>query len=290
MVRFRVVAALTGLILMFLIYSAGGQVSSDSMMFQKREEGSLFRLTYGWKGFFPVSYRMDVVVLKSDLQSAGEEIGYRQKDLDDRLEEMLVPLRRKMIERLYSLAVESVRKSPFSSSITLEEKGHLEFTLRLTSPPELYAEVKSEFSRIMERIAKEQKLFFDQIEKKKWEWMRSYLEEKGLRLEGQSVSVDYGACVRRNASRMKDVTRTLRDLNTKKDLSGFVSVLLSFVQQISYGIPPLKEDGKDILGFWPPQKVLVSNQGDCDSKSVLSASSDQGASIHVYRTGYSVHE
>lgn len=281
-------AGFAGLVLVFLIYLAAGQgeasiplaavdlngaqTSSDSMLFQKKEETGLFRLTYGWKGFYAVSYRADLIVLKSDLSNASREIGYNQKNLKNHVDEALVPLRREMIEHLYPLAAELIRKSAYSSLITLEKKGDMEFTLRFSSPPELYADVKAEFSRIMARIARKQNVFFARIEKKKKQVMTSFFKQRGLRLEGDSVSVDYSACVSRNAPRLKDMTRTLRDLNTQKSIAGFVSVLLSFIQQISYAVPPLKENDRDILGFWPPSRVLVENSGDCDSKSVLFAS------------------
>jgi len=56
------------------------------------------------------------------------------------------------------------------------------------------------------------------------------------------------------------------------NIQQFLSFLLSYIQEIRYGIPPLMENGKYIMGFWVPPKVLINNFGDCDSKGVTFAS------------------
>jgi hypothetical protein len=52
----------------------------------------------------------------------------------------------------------------------------------------------------------------------------------------------------------------------------FLGLLLSFIQDVRYYIPPLRERGKTILSFWVPPRVLADNFGDCDSKGVTFAS------------------
>jgi len=51
-----------------------------------------------------------------------------------------------------------------------------------------------------------------------------------------------------------------------------VELLLRFVQDIPYGIPPNRSNSKVISGILPPPQIFIEKWGDCDSKVLLISS------------------
>jgi len=89
------------------------------------------------------------------------------------------------------------------------------------------------------------------------------------------LSVDMPELVKRNAPRVRaaamEVERIARERHY--DSGATIGAVLSLAQTgIPYFIPPVQEDGKEILGLYVPPQVLGNGQGDCDSKTGLVAS------------------
>ena len=99
-----------------------------------------------------------------------------------------------------------------------------------------------------------------------------YLEERGLRFIGDKIGVMYEFCVTKNRQRVTHVAELMKNLKSDMSLRQYLEIVLAFVQEIRYGIPPLEENKKVILEFWVPPKVLANNFGDCDSKVATFAS------------------
>ncbi len=241
------------------------------LLFQKKEEGGNFHLTYGWKGFKEVSYLMTFTVSKEDLLTSEKEIGYVLEDLDLYVEEGLKPLREEMISFLSAFTHDLIKKSPYRQYFILNSINSMSFNIKISAPREIYDKVKEEFSRMTSMIADEQNIYFKRLRKERSRLIKSFIEGKGLRYYGEKIGVNYGLCVKNNRHRVRHVVEKLKNLNPKKTLAGFFTVLLSFIQRIKYGIPPFKEGDRLTLGFWSPPKIFVSNLGDCDSKSVAFA-------------------
>jgi hypothetical protein len=101
---------------------------------------------------------------------------------------------------------------------------------------------------------------------------QTYLESRGLKVRGdKKVEVDYQRCVTRSIPAMREIARALWQGGADRP-SERLERLLSFVQSLDYALPPVIEDGKEVLGFWVPSRVLIDGRGDCDSKAVLFAS------------------
>ena len=246
---------------------------ADPILFAKEEDAENFHLTYGWKGFYEVSYLLTFSLSKRSLEESEGEVGYVPAELDRLLEERLAPLRVEMIEYLRDYTEKEIKKSRFSRFFTIVDTDALSFNIRISAPPESYAEVKAEFGNITRRIAVEQERYYKKLEKERNKNMEDYLEERGLRYSDGKISVNYGEMVQFNRKRLRPVVLKIRELNRKTGLNIFLTTLLSYIQKITYGIPDMEEGGRFVLGFWPPLKVLANNFGDCDSKSVVFASS-----------------
>ncbi len=89
---------------------------------------------------------------------------------------------------------------------------------------------------------------------------------------GRKISPDYSAMVSAYANytgTLHDLARTSMGEHTRTDRA---RMLLAFMQDIPYGIPPLNDGDRFIGELIPPPQVLVEKWGDCDSKVVLFAS------------------
>jgi hypothetical protein len=51
-----------------------------------------------------------------------------------------------------------------------------------------------------------------------------------------------------------------------------MGLLVAFLQELRYEVPPDRVGQRDIFGFWVPAQVMASGEGDCDSKAAAFAS------------------
>lgn len=88
----------------------------------------------------------------------------------------------------------------------------------------------------------------------------------GMRLEGNTYSIDYETLAHNATAPLADCFTALR----RSDVSGSpLGLFLTFFQDLRYEIPRnVDEEGRETLGFRVPTAVLVEGAGDCDSKSV----------------------
>ncbi|WP_051277987.1 hypothetical protein [Solimonas flava] len=106
-----------------------------------------------------------------------------------------------------------------------------------------------------------------------------YYREHALRLRpvaGQvsRLSVDIAEVVRRNRARVRPVAQALRAAAAARgrDADWTMRAAIALVQTgLLYRRPALSEDGRQILGFYPPPRALEQGYGDCDTKAALLA-------------------
>jgi hypothetical protein len=106
-----------------------------------------------------------------------------------------------------------------------------------------------------------------------------YYSEHALRMrfdENRSMHlfVDVPKVVQRNRVRVQPVASALRQLARErgKDAQWTLEAAVALVQTgLRYQQPSSQEDGRKILGFYPPPRALEQGYGDCDTKSALLA-------------------
>lgn len=106
-----------------------------------------------------------------------------------------------------------------------------------------------------------------------------YYQTHGLRLRTvpgrpSHLSVDVAQVVRRNRARVQPVATALRRLaeTRGRDTQWMMDAAVALVQTgLVYRKPSLRENGRQILGFYPPPRALERGYGDCDTKAALLA-------------------
>ena len=250
----------------------GRSSSGQRISFDRNETSSAYELTYGWKDFKGELNTVSFSLSKQQLAEAEAEFGYYPEELAKYLEESLAKMREEMMSHLERFTSQKVLLSKYSRYITMDKVSPKDFNLKVSAPASLSKEAKAEFDRIMSEIKAEQEAYQQRIEKEQEKKRREFLESRGFRFTGDSMGVNYGLVVGNNRPRVEPVMKAMRDRFQKKSLHQFLALMLAFIQEIRYGLPPLEEKNKVILEFWVPPKVLVSNFGDCDSKGVTFAS------------------
>jgi hypothetical protein len=246
--------------------------AQDVQPFTRTESEESFLLDYGWRDFDGRPHNISFDIFKAQLHQAEEEFGYYPEDLGKYLDDHLKVSRERMVRDLRMFTQDLIDKSKYSDYISIVEVTSRSFDLKLSAPSALHREVKAEFEKIRSKLAKQQAKLWKKIEKNQEEEKKKFLESKGIRMFSGKYGIDYGLCVKNNQVRVKHILEIMRNENKDLSIRQFLSLLLAFIQDIRYYVPPFSEKGKVILEFWVPSRVLVENFGDCDSNGVTFAS------------------
>lgn len=246
-------------------------LNESGTSFKKEEDEWDYLLTYQWKNFKDQSNVLFFKLSKAALKTAEDEFGYFPQELELFLTEKREKMKIEMINFLKEFTQKRIERSKYFEYISIREIDSGSFTLHISVPPPLYKEVKAEFDQITRELANEQTKYFEKIEEEHRKQQEIYLNERGLRYVGEKIGVDYGMIVEKNRPRVAHVVEKMLSISRSTSLHDVLGQMLSFIQMIKYGLPPLSELNKLILEFWVPPKVLVNNMGDCDSKGVAFA-------------------
>lgn len=245
---------------------------NNSARFSSVESEYDYMLTYDWEDFNKNNFSVSFSLSKKALKEAEDEFGYYPDELKKYVDRNLTPLRKEMIIRLKTITQKLIAKSKYSEYFSIAEDNSDSFNLRLSALPSMQNQLRSEFKRITSEIARQQAKDLKKIERERRIQEKDFLFDTGLRYIGDKIGVNYGLLVKNNKERVKQVFQNLLNKSNGLNFQQFLSFLLSYIQEIRYSIPPLMEEGKYIMGFWVPPKVLINNFGDCDSKGVTFAS------------------
>lgn len=94
----------------------------------------------------------------------------------------------------------------------------------------------------------------------------------GLKLEGRKLKIDYERLITEGTGPLSDCFHALYEAGSGSSVRQYMGLLLAFLQELEYEVPPDEDDGRRTVGLRVPTDVLVSGKGDCDSKSVAFAS------------------
>jgi hypothetical protein len=88
------------------------------------------------------------------------------------------------------------------------------------------------------------------------------------------LTVNVPMVVARNKPRLKPLAAALGRIAKERNYGPdqTLGAAVAFVQTaLRYQLPPNQENGRNIIGFYPPPRTLELGLGDCDSKSALLA-------------------
>ncbi|MBI3922438.1 MAG: hypothetical protein HY318_13535 [Armatimonadetes bacterium] len=99
------------------------------------------------------------------------------------------------------------------------------------------------------------------------------IQRSGFVRQGEALLPNFPRLRQLNAPRVQKLAQQLNTLAQKSKLGerGTAELMLSFVQEIKYRVPPKERRGLYTGGLLTPVEVLAEGYGDCDSKSLLLA-------------------
>jgi hypothetical protein len=252
--------------------SAAANGIQDMPEFDRQEDEEYYYLSYGWTDFDRHTRSLSFPLSKSTLIEAEKEFGYFPEDLRKHLDDSQERFNVRMIEHLKKYVQEMIQKSKYSAYIRIENATAKSFNLKLSVPPSMQKKVKKEFDKIKGKLAKEQEKYLKRMDGEVEEEKAAFFESHGIRLFDGKIGVDHRVCALNNQERMRSILEIMKDNYPDLSLNQFLGLMLSYIQDLRFYIPPLQERGKVILSFWVPHRVLADNFGDCDSKGVTFAS------------------
>ena len=221
--------------------------------FWSDDQGERLRLTYGFIDYSGrarhVSCEIDKRVYDSDVTS----FGYSEDELNEAVGEGL----RELFEREAELR----KVRPY---VRFEIQDGTGYRWRWRVPGGLES---SAADRLEARLRSLDEWMEQDFPRKKAELIEQYLHERGLRLKGETIEIDYQQAVERDTGPLQNCFQALRRAGEGTSDRRLLGTFLAFFQELRYELPPPVERGRHILGFRPPSAVLARGAGDCDSKS-----------------------
>lgn len=97
------------------------------------------------------------------------------------------------------------------------------------------------------------------------------MKSGGFRQDGTVIRPYFREIIRRQREFLAPAVAQFKREYANASPEETVQFWLHFCQDIPYGIPPSKKDGKFYGGLMPPVGMLIKGWGDCDSKGTLFA-------------------
>lgn len=220
--------------------------------FRRSVSGEAFEVEYGFVDHQGESHDVGCRVLRRDHERLMARFGYAERDLEAAA-----------LARQRAFAEDELRRRGLQPYFRIEVTT--DAVRSLSAGPGAWTGLPPE--RVQELLAAVQALRADVVR------LRDTIEpalykERGFRLEGRDLLVDYPALVQWSAPALEACAKALRWAGAGYGDREYLGLFTAFVQEIRYEVPPDVQGGRQTLGFWVPTEVLVNDHGDCDSKAV----------------------
>lgn len=250
---------------------AAGAPGSSLLEFDRQETDITYELSFRWLDYHKRVQSLRVSLPREVLRGEEALFGCDQGEIADLLEHEANRLREEGRVALRDFADRLITANRWDNCVSLKEDEERNMVLEtLTQSTGEMSRARAAVKELSTKIGKERQRLGSEatsfLEKRR----RDYLVARGLRVRGdKKIEVDYRRCVARSLPAMREIARAIQqgaDRPTER-----LERILSFVQSLEYALPPIVENGKNIVGFWVPSRVLVDGRGDCDSKAILFA-------------------
>ena len=221
--------------------------------FRRTESPAAYEVEYGFIDHQGESHDVACRVLRKDHQRLLARFGYAEGNLDAQV-----------ATRQQAFADDELARrglAPyFRIDVSPESVGS-----RVAATPGVWSDLPAR--RIQELQAALQELRQDVVARRAEIEVVLY-RERGFRLEGRDLSIDYPALVQWSAPALDGCAKALRWAGAGYDERQYLGMFVAFVQEIRYEVPPDVQNGRQTLGLWVPTEVVANDHGDCDSKAV----------------------
>lgn len=226
--------------------------------FSREEEGLRWKLSYGFVDYHGRTHRVTCHVDRLAHENEKAGFGYVPEKVQAELHRELA--------RVMDAEIARRRLEPY---FRIQFKGWGGWTWSWELPAGLeQAEQARAQAAIDELVA-----WIDRELSNRDRAIRSEIYARhGLRLEDGTIHIDYEKLIEEGTAPLSDCFDALHEAGRGSSVRQYMGLLLAFLQELEYEIPPDEVDGRRSLGLRVPTDVLVSGKGDCDSKAVAFAS------------------
>jgi hypothetical protein len=221
--------------------------------FRRRESADAYDVQYGFIDYQGESHDVECRVLRRDHQRLSARFGYVERDIDGQV-----------VIRLQAFADDELRRRRLAPYFRIDVSPE-SVASRVVAAPGVWSDLPP--PRIQELQSAVQQLRQDVVAHRAEAEVGAY-RERGIRLEGRDLSIDYPALVQWSAPALDGCAKALRWAGAGYDERQYLGMFVAFVQEIRYELPPDVQNGRETLGLWVPTEVIANDHGDCDSKSV----------------------
>jgi hypothetical protein len=226
--------------------------------FSREEAGPRWKLSYGFVDYHGRTHRVTCHVDRAAHEAERAGFGYVPEEVEAELNRELA--------RIVAAEVARRRVGPYFQ-IQFRGMGGWKWSWKLPGGLE-------ETERVRARAAIDDLTgWIDRELRGRDQAIRSEIYARhGLKLEDRKLRIDYQKLIEEGTGPLSDCFHALYEAGRGSSVRQYMGLILAFLQELEYEIPPDEEDGRRKLGLRVPTDVLVSGRGDCDSKSVAFAS------------------
>lgn len=221
--------------------------------FRRNEATDAYEVQYGFIDYEGESHDVACRIARRDHQRLSARFGYSDRDIDAQV-----------AVRLQAFADDELTRRGLGPYFRIDVSTE-SVTSRVAATPGVWSDLPPR--RIEELQSAVQRLRQDVVAHRAEAEVGVY-RERGFRLEGKDLSIDYPALVQWSTPALDACAKALRWAGAGYDERQYLGMFVAFVQEIRYELPPDVQNGRETLGFWVPTEVIANDHGDCDSKSV----------------------
>jgi len=221
--------------------------------FRRSEAADAYDVQYGFIDHQGESHDVACRILRRDHQGLFARFGYVEGDLDAQV-----------AARMQDFADDELRGRGLAPYFRIDVSPK-SVASRLAATPGTWSDLSA--ARVQELQGAVQQLLKEVVSRRAAIEVAAY-RERGFRLEGRDLSIDYPALARWSAPALDGCAKALRWAGAGYDERQYLGMFVAFLQEIRYELPPDVQFGRQTLGLWVPTEVVANGRGDCDSKAV----------------------
>jgi hypothetical protein len=221
--------------------------------FHRTESRDAYDVEYGFIDHQGESHDVACRILRQDHQRLRARFGYVEREID-----ALVAARQQ------AFADDELTRRGLAPYFRIDVSVD-SVKSRVSATPGVWSELPS--ARLQELVGAIRQLREDVVAQTEPIEVAVY-RERGIRLDGHELSIDYPALVRWSVPALDGCAKALRWAGAGYDERQYLGLFVAFLQEIRYELPPDVLDGRETLGLWVPTEVIANDHGDCDSKAV----------------------
>jgi hypothetical protein len=224
--------------------------------FGRNEAGGRYLLSYGFVDHHGRGHEVSCAIDRAAHQQEMDGFGYDESKIEAAVD---AKVRAWFAKQLAARGLTSYLKVAVSGGRASAEPA---------LPPSLSV---AEHNRLVDEINRFYKFWDRRLEDVRRTTEETLYKERGFILANHHITIDYAGISTRSRRALSDCFQALEQAAAGYNERQFLGLVLGFLQEIRYELPPEVIEGRRTLGFWVPTEVLVNDHGDCDSKSAAFA-------------------